>query len=99
MQSGLGDQGIVVLLGEATRAVQGPGDDADCLELGAGVADRVLVNGECLGEELIAHFFEPRLVCNFSAHHEQPKRQVCTSRVHSLVQIVDTLVHKPVDCR
>lgn len=99
VQSGLGDQCVVVFLGEPARAMQGSRDDADGLELRARVADRILVDGECLREELVADFFEARLVGDFTAHHKQSQRQICASRVHTLVEIIDALVHESVERR
>lgn len=98
MQSSLGDQCVVVLFGEATGTMQGTCNDADSLELGARVADGILIDGKCLSKELIADLLERCLVCHFTAHHEQPKCQIRTARVHPLVQVIDTLVHEAVEC-
>lgn len=73
MQSSLGDQCIVVLLGESASSVQGTRNDADGLELSSRITDRVFVDSKCLREEFVADFLEPCLICNFTAHHEQPE--------------------------
>jgi hypothetical protein len=77
--------------------LQSTGHNTDSLELSTRVADGVLINGESLSEELVADLLEACLVGNFTTHHEQPERQVCTARVHPLVEIVDTLVHESIE--
>lgn len=62
VQRGLRDERVEVLGPEAPRAVQAPRDAADGLELRARVADALLVDGEGLREELVAHLLEARLV-------------------------------------
>lgn len=62
MQSALCDEGIVVLAGEGAGGVQGGGDAADGLVLGAGVRDALFVDGESLGEEFVGDVFE---VCGY----------------------------------
>lgn len=99
VQSCLGDQSVVVLLGEAASPVKSTGNDADCLELRTRIADGILVDGECLREKLIADLFETGLVCNFTTHHKQAKRQIGAAWIYPLVQIVDALVHKSVKRR
>lgn len=99
MQCGLGNKGVVVLLGESTAAVQGTCDDADGLELGARVTNRIFVDGKCLCEELVADFLESGLVCNFTTHHKQPQCEIGAAGIYSLVQVVDALVHEPVEGR
>lgn len=96
MQSGLGNEGIIVLLGEPAGAVEGSRNDADGLELSTRVTDGVLVNGKGLCKEFVTELFEARLVRHFSAHHKQTQGQISTTRVHTLVEVVDTLVHEPV---
>lgn len=54
MECNFGNERIVVLLGEPSRVVQRTSDDAHRLELSPGVADGILVDGECLREELVA---------------------------------------------
>ena len=98
VQSCLGDKSVVVLLGEATSSVQSTGNDADCLELCTRIADGIFIDRECLRKKLIADLFETGLVCNFTTHHKQAKRQIRTAWIYPLVQIVDTLVHKSVKC-
>ena len=97
MQSSLGDQCIVVLLGEPSGSVQGPGDDADGLELSSGVTDRVFVDRKCLRKEFVANFLESCLVGNFTTHDEQSKSQVSTAGVHPLIQVIDTLVQEAIE--
>ena len=70
MKGGLRDESVIVFFGEASGAVEGAGDDADGLKLGAGIADGILVNGKSLGEELVAEFFEACLIGYFTAHYE-----------------------------
>lgn len=74
MEGGLGDKRVVVLLREAARAVQSSCDNADGLELGTRVANRIFVDGECLRKELVADFLEAGLVRDFTAHHKQAER-------------------------
>lgn len=96
VQRGLGDQGVVILLGETPGSVERSGDDAHSLELCARVTDGVLVNGECLGKELVAEFFKSRLIGHFAAHHKQAQCQVGAPRVGALIEIVYALVHEPI---
>jgi hypothetical protein len=78
MQGSLGNQRIVVLLGEPSGSVQGTRDDADGLELSSRVTDRVFVDRECLREEFVANFLKSCLVGNFTTHDEQPKSELLT---------------------
>lgn len=96
MQGGLGDEGVVVLLGEPSRAVKSARNDTYGLELGTRVANRVFVDGECLSEELVAVLFEACLICYFATHHKQSQSQVSASRVYTLIKIVDTLMHESI---
>jgi hypothetical protein len=73
MQSSLGNQCIVVLLGESSSSVQGTCNDADGLELSPRITNRIFVDSKCLREEFVADFLEPCLICDFTAHHEQPE--------------------------
>jgi hypothetical protein len=73
MQSSLGDQCIVVLLGESSSSMQGTCNDTDGLELSSRVTDCVFVDSKCLRKEFVADFLEPCLICDFTAHHEQSK--------------------------
>lgn len=70
MQRALGDEGIVVLLAEVARLVEGAGNDADSLELGAGVANRLLVDGESLRKKLVADLLEAVLVGDLTTCNE-----------------------------
>ena len=51
---------------------------------------------ERLCEELVAELFEAGLVGHFTAHDEYAKSQVCAPRVHTLVQIADTLMQESI---
>lgn len=96
MECGLGNEGIVVLLGEPPGSVKGACDDTYGLELGTRVTNRVFVNGERLGEELVAVLFEACLVGYFATHHKQSQCKVRASGVYTLVEVVDALVHETV---
>lgn len=99
MQSSLGDQCIIILLGETPGSVQGTCNDTYGLELSSRVTDRIFIDGKRLREEFVADFFESCLVSNFTTHHEQPEGQVSTAGVHPLVQVVDTLVQEAIKSR
>lgn len=96
VQCSLGDEGIVVLLGKSPGAMECARDNTYGLELGTRIANRVLVDGECLSEELIAVLFECCLICYFATHHKQPQSEVRAPGVYTLVEIVDALVHESV---
>ena len=72
----LGDEGVVVVAGEAARAVQGAGDAAHGLVLGAGVGDALLVDGEGLGEEFVGDLFGGGLVGDLAGGEEEPQGEV-----------------------
>ena len=76
MERGLGDEGIIVLLAEPPRAMQRASDDADGLELGAGVGNGFFVDGEGLGEEFVGDFFEGGLVGDLAAGDEEAEAEV-----------------------
>ena len=96
MKGGLGNEGIVVFLGESPASMEGGCDDTYSLELGARVANRVLVDSECLGEELVAILFEACLIGYFATHHEQSQSQVRASGIYLLVEAVYALMHEPI---
>lgn len=58
VEGALRDEGVVVVAGEVAGAVQGGGEAADGLELGAGVGDGFFVDCEGLGVELVGDVFE-----------------------------------------
>ena len=76
VESALGDQGVVVLFAEPPRRVQGASDDADGLELGAGVGDGFFVDGKGLGKEFVGDFFEGGLVGDLAAGDEEAEAEV-----------------------
>ena len=77
--------------------MQGARNDTNSLELGAGVADGVLVDGEGLREELVAELFETCLVRHLAAHYKETEGKIGASRVDALVEVIDALVHKPIE--
>lgn len=70
MQGAFRDQGIVVFFTEASCPMESSCDDANGLELSAGITDGFFVDSECLSEELVADFFETGLVCDLPARYE-----------------------------
>jgi hypothetical protein len=70
MQSGLGDQSVVVFSSETSRAVKRACNNTHRLELRSGVTDGVFVNSKSLRKELVAELLESSLVCYLSAEDE-----------------------------
>lgn len=76
VQSALGDESVVVVAAEVAAGVQTAGDDAHSLELGAAVADGLLVDGEGLREELVRNLLVTRLVRDLAAGDEEAQGEV-----------------------
>lgn len=98
MQSSLGNECVVILFGETPCPMQGTCNDTYGLELSTRVANGVFVNRKCLSKELIAELFKTSLIGHFTAHNEQAQRQVGGAGIYTLVEVVDTLMHEPVEC-
>lgn len=74
MKGSLSDKGIVVFSREAPATMEGPGNDADGLELSSGVANRIFVDGKGLGEEFVTELFKASLIGYLTTHYEEAQR-------------------------
>lgn len=71
MQRSLRDQSIVILLSKASCSLKGTSQNTYSLELRSRVADRIFIDRECLGEELVAEFFKAGLIRDLAAGDEE----------------------------
>lgn len=76
MQRALGDERVVVFPRKVARLKQGPGDATDSLELRSAITYALLVDSECLCEELVGDLFVRRLVCYLAAGEKQTEAQI-----------------------
>jgi hypothetical protein len=68
MESGFGDENIVVVDRESASLAKDTDDTCDCFELRLGVRDRFFVHTEGLRKELVGGVFESRRAGVLAGH-------------------------------
>lgn len=76
VQSTLRDERVVVFSAEIAGTTKALRNYTNCLELGSRIADTLLVNSECLCEELVCNLLEPTLVGNRTARDEKSQGKI-----------------------
>ena len=99
MQSRFGDQSVVILLPESSRALKCTCQYTHCLELCSAVTNAIFVNGEGLDEELVSSFLEATLVGDLPAGDEQPKAEFRGCWVDAGIELNECLVEETVEVR